>query len=199
MINLGALLQGWFQVKASSGAPFLFLSHGCCLVFRLPVRIPLYCQQFLRFGTVGSLGFLVDCASVTLLRPLLGLTLATVSAYFIAASGNWVLNRLWTFRESSPDQNLFAQWLRFLSANSIGFLLNRGAVFSLYALSPLTRHHPAIALAIGAACGMVANFNLSRRLVFQRSKWPLSTQNSARNTQNSPQKTTQSNVSPPLG
>ncbi|WP_068169911.1 GtrA family protein [Neokomagataea thailandica] len=136
---------------------------------RFSIRIPLYCQQFLRFGAVGSLGLLVDCASVTLLRPMLKLTLATLCAYFIAASGNWLLNRLWTFRETSAQQSLIVQWLRFLAANSIGFLFNRGAVFSLYAVWPITRHHPAIALAIGAACGMIANFNLSKRLVFHSS------------------------------
>lgn len=123
-------------------------------------------KQFLRFGTVGAAGFLTDWASVELLRPFIGLTGATVCAYFIAATGNWLLNRAWTFRAAAHAHAPAAQWLRFLAANSVGFALNRGAVFTLYATVPLTTRHPVFALAGGAACGLLANFHLSRRLVF---------------------------------
>lgn len=124
--------------------------------------------QFLRFGVVGAIGFLVDLGSVETLRPEIGLFGATVAAYFIAATGNWCLNRFWTFRLSAAEnQHMILQWLRFLLANSFGFMLNRGAVFLLYATVPFTQLHPAVALAVGAICGMMANFNLSRRLVFR--------------------------------
>ncbi|KXV35234.1 polysaccharide biosynthesis protein GtrA [Gluconobacter japonicus] len=137
-----------------------------------PRSRPQIVDQFLRFGIVGALGFFVDWASVDLLRPEIGLIAATIGAYFTAATFNWVLNRLWTFRSTAADnQHLILQWLHFLLANSFGFLLNRGAVFLLYALIPFTVTYPVVALAIGAACGMLANFNLSRRLVF-RAKVP---------------------------
>ena len=54
--------------------------------------------QFLRFGTVGGIGFLVDTATVYGLRHILGLYGAGLVAYVIAATGNWALNRIWTFR-----------------------------------------------------------------------------------------------------
>ncbi|MBF0876042.1 GtrA family protein [Gluconobacter cerevisiae] len=133
-----------------------------------PRSRPEIIDQFLRFGIVGALGFLVDWGTVSLLRPPIGLVAATLTAYFVAATGNWCLNRFWTFRLSAADnQHMILQWLRFLLANSFGFLLNRGMVFLLYATVPLTLHFPALALAAGALCGMVANFNLSRRLVFR--------------------------------
>ncbi|QDH24807.1 GtrA family protein [Neokomagataea tanensis] len=136
----------------------------------LLLKIPPSLWQFLRFGVVGSLGLVVDCACVLSLRPFLGLTAATLCAYFVAATGNWLLNRLWTFRETSNQHHLFIQWLKFLGANSLGFCLNRGAVFSLYAVSPLTRHYPVLALAVGSGCGLIANFTLSRRLVFKQTE-----------------------------
>ncbi|KXV21674.1 GtrA family protein [Gluconobacter japonicus] len=137
-----------------------------------PRSRPQIVDQFLRFGIVGALGFFVDWASVDLLRPEIGLIAATIGAYFTAATFNWALNRLWTFRSTATDnQHLILQWLHFLLANSFGFLLNRGAVFLLYALVPFTVTYPVVALAIGAGCGMLANFNLSRRLVF-RAKVP---------------------------
>ncbi|GBR69878.1 GtrA family protein [Gluconobacter kanchanaburiensis] len=133
-----------------------------------PRSRPEIIDQFLRFGTVGALGFLVDWGTVSLLRTPIGLIAATLVAYFVAATGNWCLNRFWTFRLSAAEnQHMILQWLRFLLANSFGFLLNRGMVFLLYATVPLTTHHPGLALAAGALCGMVANFNLSRRLVFR--------------------------------
>jgi putative flippase GtrA len=49
--------------------------------------------QFLRFGTVGGIGFLIDTATVYGLRHTLGLYGAGLVAYVIAATGNWVLNR----------------------------------------------------------------------------------------------------------
>ncbi|WP_215746637.1 GtrA family protein [Gluconobacter sp. P1C6_b] len=133
-----------------------------------PSNRPEIIDQFLRFGAVGGLGFLVDWGTVSLLRAPLGLTAATLIAYFVAATENWFLNRFWTFRLSAgSNQHMVLQWLRFLLANSFGFLLNRGMVFLLYATVPLTVRHPVIALAAGALCGMIANFNLSRRLVFR--------------------------------
>lgn len=133
-----------------------------------PRTRPEIIDQFLRFGAVGGLGFLVDWGTVSLLRAPLGLTAATLIAYFVAATENWFLNRFWTFRFSAAsNQHMVLQWLRFLLANSFGFLLNRGMVFLLYATVPLAVRHPVIALAAGALCGMTANFNLSRRLVFR--------------------------------
>ena len=133
-----------------------------------PRSRPQIIDQFLRFGIVGASGLLVDWGSLELLRPSLGLIAATLGAYFIAATSNWALNRLWTFRlTASSNQHLVLQWLRFLLANAFGFFLNRGTVFVLYAILPFTRAYPVTALIAGAICGMVANFNLSRRLVFK--------------------------------
>ena len=54
--------------------------------------------QFLRFGTVGAAGFLVDTATVYATRGALGLYGAGAIAYLTAATANWLFNRLWTFR-----------------------------------------------------------------------------------------------------
>jgi putative flippase GtrA len=122
--------------------------------------------QFLRFGTVGGLGFLVDTAVVYGTKGLLGLYGAGAVAYPVAASFNWLVNRLWTFRETSRNRSAHTQWLRFLLVNLIGFALNRGAYFALIYASPLCRDMPILAIAAGVIVGMFANFGLSRRLVF---------------------------------
>jgi putative flippase GtrA len=123
-------------------------------------------RQFLRFGTVGFGGFLVDTAVVYGLRRWLGLYVAGLVSFFLAASFTWAANRLWTFRGKGSGP-LLRQWLHFMAANALGFALNRGAYFSLIALVPLCDRYPVLAILGGVAAGMFVNFHLSRKLVFR--------------------------------
>ncbi|MFT8676608.1 MAG: GtrA family protein [Acetobacter sp.] len=136
-----------------------------------PVSHPFTDRQKLlrlfKFGVVGTLGFVWDTGSVYALRPLLGLTLATLAAYFIAATANWLLNRLWTFRGVQSSHSIVVQWLRFLAANSVGFVLNRGTVYTLFILFPFCRHYPVVALAAGSIAGLLSNFHISQKVVFR--------------------------------
>jgi putative flippase GtrA len=123
-------------------------------------------RQFLQFGAVGLSGFAVDVAVVYLTRGALGLAGAGILAYFAAATSNWALNRAWTFR-GAGRHGLLQQWLLFLAAIALGFVLNRGTYLALIALVPLCARQPVFAIAAGVAAGLLANFNLSRRLVFR--------------------------------
>jgi putative flippase GtrA len=122
--------------------------------------------QFLRFGTVGGIGFVVDTATVYGLRHILGLYGAGLIAYVIAATGNWGINRIWTFRGhgSGPAHR---QWAMFMLTNLAGFVLNRGTYVLLITFVAAAARQPVIATAAGAVAGMFANFSLSRRVVFR--------------------------------
>lgn len=132
---------------------------------RLPARHRAAGGEFLRFGFVGAIGFCIDVAVVYALNPWIGLYAAGMAAYFAAASANWALNRLWTFRDRDHP-SAHTQWLRFLAVNLIGFVLNRGAYSALIAEFAIARHYPVLAVAAGAAAGFLVNFLLSRRIVF---------------------------------
>ena len=123
-------------------------------------------RQFLQFGAVGLSGFAVDVLVVYLLRHSCGLVLAGIAAYFAAATSNWALNRVWTFRSARRD-GLLRQWAMFIAANGLGFVLNRGTFLLLVSFVPLCAEQPVFAIAAGLAAGLLANFNLSRRLVFR--------------------------------
>ena len=123
-------------------------------------------RQFLRFGTVGLAGFVIDTACVYALRHPLGLYGAGAAAYLVAASGNWLLNRLWTFR-GQGNGPAHRQWAMFMVTNLIGFVLNRGAYALLVTFMAAAAQQPVIATAAGAVAGMFVNFSLSRRLVFR--------------------------------
>ena len=122
--------------------------------------------EFLRFGTVGAIGVVVDAATVYGLRAAIGLYWAGALAYFVAASSNWLINRLWTFRgKGSGPAHL--QWATFLLANGVGFVVNRGTYFVLITVSAVAFDYPILAIACGTAVGMFINFYLSRRFVFR--------------------------------
>ncbi|MFC1625695.1 glycosyltransferase [Patescibacteria group bacterium] len=58
-------------------------------------------QRFIKFGTVGFLGFLVNFAFIRLFRSLgLGETLVWLFATEAAIINNFVLNNIWTFKEA---------------------------------------------------------------------------------------------------
>ena len=122
--------------------------------------------QFIRFGAVGLAGLVVDTATVYGLRHWLGLYGAGLVAYVFAATGNWVLNRVWTFRGlgSGPAHR---QWAMFMVTNLGGFVLNRGTYAILVTFVAAAAAQPVIATAAGSVAGMFVNFSLSRRLVFR--------------------------------
>jgi len=123
-------------------------------------------RQFLRFGTVGAVGFVADTATVYALRASAGLYVAGAVAYVVAATVTWVLNRIWTFRGRGSGP-MHRQWALFLGANGLGFVLNRGTYFILVTVSPLCVQYPVLAIAAGVAMGMFLNFHLSRTIVFR--------------------------------
>ena len=135
------------------------------LRFATPAQIAIL-MQFIKFGVVGLIGLVLDTAAVYALRGSLGLYGAGVVAYGVAASGNWLLNRVWTFRGrgSGPAHR---QWGRFLAVNLVGFALNRGTYALLVTFMAAAAEQPVIATSAGAVAGMFVNFYLSRRVVFR--------------------------------
>ena len=123
-------------------------------------------QQFARFGTVGVAGAVVDIAMVYAAMAALGLYLSGLLAYFAAVTTTWALNRAWTFAGRGSG-GLLRQWLLFVAANGVGFVLNRGTFFVLVTLLPVCARYPVIAILAGVGAGMFANFNLSRSVVFR--------------------------------
>lgn len=122
-------------------------------------------MQFLRFGTVGAAGFIVDTTVVYGLRGAIGIYAAGAVAYAVAASFTWVFNRLWTF-SSAPRVAAHRQWAVFLATQSVGFVVNRGVFATLVTLNAFCAENPVVAIAAGVAAGMFINFAAARRYVF---------------------------------
>jgi putative flippase GtrA len=120
---------------------------------------------FLRFGSVGFAGFVVDLAVVYAAKGWLGLYGAGMLSYLLAASCNFSLNRYWTFQDR-PRPPIGRQWVMFLVATLPGLIFNRGAYAGLIATVPLCAVHPFLAVIAGSVAGMMANFTMAHRVVF---------------------------------
>ena len=123
--------------------------------------------QFMQFGVVGTIGFVVDTAVVYALRAPAGLYGAGIAAYAVAVTTTWWINRIWTFRGIVNIGSMRRQWAQYAIANIPGLLLNLGTYFALVAASVLCAAYPVLAVAAGAVAGMFANFTLARVLVFR--------------------------------
>lgn len=125
-----------------------------------------FSESFLRFGFVGMLGFVWDTGTVYALRPFTNLYIAGTCGFLVAATLNWLCHRLWTF-QSAPRDRAHVQWMKFLVANTLGFVFNRGTFFLLIAFMPLVATYPVIGIAAGVFVGLGFNYFLSKRFVFR--------------------------------
>lgn len=138
------------------------------LTSRLGSRRPALMSEFLRFGAVGTVGFLIDTATLYAALSLgAGLYFGRVLSYMAAASTNWALNRAWTFRGAARG-HAGRQWSMFLLVNLLGFAVNYTTYILLVAFWPVASSYPVIAVAAGAVAGLGGNFLLSRRFVFRK-------------------------------
>jgi len=122
--------------------------------------------QFLRFGVVGTVGFVVDTAVLYAGLALgLGLYGGRAVSYLAAATTTWALNRAWTFR-GQGEVPVMRQWALFVVINLVGFAFNYGTYAALVASVAFVAQYPVIGVAAGSLAGMLGNFLLSRRFVF---------------------------------
>jgi putative flippase GtrA len=126
--------------------------------------------QFMRFGVVGTIGFVVDTAVLYAgLAVGLGLYGGRAVSYLTAATTTWAFNRAWTFRGFGEGPAL-RQWGVFLLVNLVGFAFNYGTYAALVGGVSFIAQHPVIGVAAGSLAGMSGNFLLSRRFVFGAAK-----------------------------
>jgi putative flippase GtrA len=131
-------------------------------------------RQFLKFGAVGGVGFLVDVGGFNLLRfaggegPLYDYPLsAKVISGAAATVVSWLGNRYWTFRHSRRTA-AHHEFLLFAAMATVGTLIAMGCLwFSHYVLdlrSPLADNISANG--IGLVLAMSFRFWAYRRHVF---------------------------------
>ena len=97
-----------------------------------------YGIEVLKFGTVGGAAFIVNSVTVWVLMMTImseSHTKAKVVASVVATIFSWLMNRLWTFRDSRSE-NWKREAIEFGLVNLLGILVEAGCVaFSTYVLN----------------------------------------------------------------
>lgn len=146
-------------------------------------------MKVVRFACVGSIGFLVDVATMFFLSFYIAAIPARGIAFWTAASSNWWLNRKITFNAADKAKPM-RQWGYFLATSCIGFIPNWGCYWLLmqfvdteqlsawltnqsaelsYLLIktfPIEITWPFISMIPGVLLGMLTNYLLADRWVF---------------------------------
>ncbi len=84
---------------------------------------------FIKFGIVGFSSFIIDFSITYLLKEKIKINkfLANTTGFLIAATFNFFMNRLWTFK--SQELDVTAQFLKFMAIASVGLLINNGIIY----------------------------------------------------------------------
>ncbi len=127
----------------------------------------LWSLQFIRFGLVGTVGFVVDTAVLYAARPWLGLYLGRVLSFIAAVLSTWLLNRRFTFQAS--QLSVHQEGLRYFALMVIGGGVNYAAYALCLQLFSLAHDYPILAVAAGSLSGMLVNFFTSKHLVYSQS------------------------------
>ncbi len=88
--------------------------------------------KFLKFGAVGISGMAVDFGITYLFKEKININkyAANTLGFFLAASSNFIFNRIWTFQSDDPAVGF--QYLKFLTVSVVGVMISNGIIYVLH-------------------------------------------------------------------
>ncbi|MGL5226726.1 MAG: GtrA family protein [Bacteroidales bacterium] len=87
--------------------------------------------QFIKFAFVGATGTLLDFGITWLCKEKLNYNkyVANSIGFLVAATSNFILNRVWTFESKNPD--IQYEYLLFMLISILGLSINNMVIFGL--------------------------------------------------------------------
>ena len=125
-------------------------------------------SRVFKFGMVGGSGFVVDMTLYAFLYSFLGinLLLARTVAYWLTASWNWYLNRIFTFSDAENGRKR-DQWIKYLIMCLISFVPSMGTFYLLTSTVAFFTEHSQLALILGVIAGALFNYVVAGFLIFK--------------------------------
>ena len=113
-------------------------------------------NEFIKFSFVGASGVLVNLAVLYLFTEFLKVyyIISALFAFFIALTGNFILNKIWTFRERFSHET-FHKYEKYFVVNVFALLIN--LVF-LFLLTEFVGLHYIISQLIAISITLSINF-----------------------------------------
>ncbi|MBI4426498.1 MAG: GtrA family protein [Candidatus Kerfeldbacteria bacterium] len=120
-------------------------------------------RQFIKFSIVGVVNTLTSSAVYLLMTRPVGLDplVGNAIAFAVAVTVSFTLNKLWTFRDRSPDYH--RQYALFFVISGVGFVSSETIIFVLHKLLGL---HDLAAFAAAVITVMFWNFSANRAWTF---------------------------------
>ena len=124
-------------------------------------------KRFVKFAITGMSGLVIDFIALNILAHVLNVPepVAIAIAFTIAATNNYIWNRLWVYPESRSEKKR-KQMPVFLAVNAAGLFINELVLFLFYAPISVLLGSTVIGLnvtkAIGAIIVMMWNFFVNR-------------------------------------
>ncbi len=126
-------------------------------------------HRFLKFGSVGALGTVTNLAIYSILIFLnINYNIASASAFVVAVTQNFVLNKQWTFNDH--DASIKHRFVKYFALNFLSFLLNLAILNLVIHFFGTDKVIQIVAQVLGIAGAMVTNFIGSHLLVFKTGK-----------------------------
>ncbi|KJV31682.1 polysaccharide synthesis protein GtrA [Luteibacter yeojuensis] len=124
-------------------------------------------KELVSFALAGAVGFMVDAGVLYMALaagsgPFWGRALSFASAVLTT----WLINRTFTFSPPA-GRAIVGEFARYLAAMAAGGLLNLATYGAVVIGCPPAPWIPLVAVAAGAAVGMVCNFVTARLWVFR--------------------------------
>lgn len=143
-------------------------------------------KRFVKFAIVGGVGLVIDITLLNIFERNLGMPvpIAVALAFIIAATHNFIGNRLWVYPESRTQKKR-KQMPVFLAVNAAGLLINeliflffQAPITELIRIIPVTTlqsHYRGLGLnatkLIAAVVVMLWNFFVNRFVTFRNVAW----------------------------
>ena len=133
--------------------------------------------KFLKFGVVGASGAVIDFGLTALCKGILGIPelLSNAIGFTLAATSNYYLNRVWTWKSTSKDVGV--EYAKFFFVSLLGLGLNTLIVLLLKDISIVPRFVDTthdwdfwIAKIIATAVVMVWNFIANNFFTFRKKR-----------------------------
>jgi len=113
--------------------------------------------KFLKFGIIGFSGMVIDFSITILFKEKLKIHryISNSVGFTVAASFNYLLNRIWTFESSNPK--ILLEYSSFIAISLIGLAINN---FSLYLFEKKLKFYTAkfFAILVSTSWNFLANY-----------------------------------------
>lgn len=121
--------------------------------------------KFVKFGVVGCSGMIVDFGVTYLLKEKAKLNkfLSNSAGFVLAATNNYIWNRLWTFH--SKNEDIPVEYLSFFIISLIGLGINN---LTIYLLADRLKWNFYFSKLCATAVVMVWNFTMNLLVTFNR-------------------------------